>query len=243
MSNEKHNSHDSRNKGNMVFKGILPSGGELWLNSLIDRADLTIAEGFIEPHFFAGFSGGRKSILPGIASEKTVLANHCSEFIADANSSTGILEQNPIHRDMIFASDKAGLKFILNVTLDSEKNITGAFAGHPEKAHEKGCEYVKKSAQVKKVKADIVVTSNGGYPLDQNIYQCVKGMTAALACVNDKGVIIIAADCKDGHGGEAFYKWFTDHDGAYDVARVISGIPRDKTQADQWEAQIRQESY
>lgn len=230
--------HDSRNSSSMVFKGILPSGGELWLNSLIDWADLVVSEGFIEPHFFAGFSGGRKSILPGIASEKTVLANHCSRFIANRNARTGNLRNNPIHTDMLFAARKANLKFILNVVLDSEKKITGAFAGHPEKAHECGCKYVERIAKVCSVKADIVVTSNGGYPLDQNIYQAVKGMTAAEACVNDGGVIIMVAECRDGHGGEAFYRWFADAATVDEVARRISCIPQDKTMADQWEAQI-----
>lgn len=230
--------HDSRDGDNMVFKGIMPSGGELWLNSLVDWADLVAAEGFIEPHFFAGFSGGRKSILPGIASEKTVLANHCAEFIADGNARTGNLKNNPIHEDMLFAARKARLEFILNVVLDSEKRIIRAFAGHPVKAHERGCEFVKEMAEVEAVKADIVVTSNGGYPLDRNIYQAVKGMTAAEACVNDGGVIIMVAECRDGHGGESFYRWFADVASADEVARKISCIPRDKTIPDQWEAQI-----
>ncbi|NMB97824.1 MAG: nickel-dependent lactate racemase [Clostridiaceae bacterium] len=230
--------HDSRDMGNMVFKGILPSGGELWLNSLVDWADLVVSEGFIEPHFFAGFSGGRKSILPGIASEKTVLANHCSKFIADSNARTGNLKDNPIHTDMLFAARKANLRFILNVVLNSDKEIVKAFAGHPEKAHECGCMYVEKTARVKSVKADIVITSNGGHPLDQNIYQAVKGMTAAEACVNDGGVIIMVAACGDGHGGDAFYRWFAEADTVEEVAEKISGISQDETIADQWEAQI-----
>ena len=103
--------HDSRDKKHLVFKGILPSGGELWLNDLVDWADLIVAEGFIEPHFFAGFSGGRKSILPGIAGTATVLANHCAAFIASDNARTGNLEDNPIHRDMLFASETVGTGF------------------------------------------------------------------------------------------------------------------------------------
>lgn len=230
--------HDSRDMKNMVFKGILPSGGELWLNSLVDWADLVVSEGFIEPHFFAGFSGGRKSILPGIASEKTVLANHCSTFIASSYARTGNLHKNPIHTDMLFASHSANLRFILNVVLNSEKRIIEAFAGHPEEAHEKGCKFVEKLAKVNAVNADIVITSNGGYPLDQNVYQAVKGMTAAEACVNEGGVIIMVAECSDGHGGEAFYHWFADAASAEEVAEKISHIHREETIADQWEAQI-----
>jgi nickel-dependent lactate racemase len=230
--------HECKKKENLVYKGILPSGGALWLNSLVEWADLTVAEGFIEPHFFAGFSGGRKSILPGIAGEKTVLANHCSEFIASPFARAGLLEGNPIHRDMLYASEAAGLKFILNVVLNGKKEIIGAFAGHPVKAHEEGCGFLKGLAMVDAHEADIVITSNGGYPLDQNIYQAVKGMTAAEACVKPGGVIIMAASCSDGHGGEEFYRWFADSASPAEVAGKISSIPRDKTLPDQWEAQI-----
>ena len=230
--------HDCRDIGNMVFKGVLPSGGELWLNSLVDWAELVVSEGFIEPHFFAGFSGGRKSILPGIAAEKTVLANHCSKFIASVAARTGKLIDNPIHKDMLFAAEKAKLKFILNVVIDSEKKIINAFAGDYIEAHEEGCGFVRNMASVDAVEADIVITSNGGYPLDQNIYQAVKGMTAAEACVRKGGIIIIAAACNDGHGGDAFYRWFTDAASPEQVAEKISSIPQNETIADQWEAQI-----
>lgn len=231
--------HDCRDIDNMVYKGLLPSGGELWLNSLVDWADVVISEGFIEPHFFAGFSGGRKSILPGIASEKTVLANHCSKFIASDYARTGNIKSNPINEDMVYAAIVAKLQFILNVVIDSEKNIINAFAGDPLKAHEAGCDFVKKLSSVKSDKAaDIVITSNGGYPLDQNIYQAVKGMTAAEACVKKDGVIIMAAACNDGHGGEEFYKWFANAKSPSEVAKRIAGIKQRDTIADQWEAQI-----
>lgn len=230
--------HDSRDKSAMVYKGILPSGGELWVNSLVDWADVIVSEGFIEPHFFAGFSGGRKSILPGIASEKTVLANHCSKFIANNNSRTGNLENNPIHKDMLYAAETAGLRFILNVVIDGDKNIINAFSGHPQKAHDSGCNFVRELSSIEAKKSDIVITSNGGYPLDQNIYQAVKGMTAAEACVNEGGVIIMVSACNDGHGGEEFYHWFADAKSPAEVAARIARIDQRDTIADQWEAQI-----
>lgn len=238
VQNEQIIVHDSTDRSRLVHKGTLPSGGELWLNSLVDWADLIIAEGFIEPHFFAGFSGGRKSVLPGIAAAETVLANHCSEFIASPYARTGILEGNPLHVDMLFAADAARLAFILNVALDADKKIIRAFAGHPDKAHRAGCSWVGKRAEVSRVAADIVITSNGGYPLDQNIYQAVKGMTAGEACVRPDGVIIMAAACEDGHGGEAFYRWFADAQSPADVTRRIRSIARQDTLPDQWEAQI-----
>ncbi len=230
--------HDSFDDSAMVSLGLLPSGGELWINGLVDWAELVVAEGFIEPHFFAGFSGGRKSILPGICSAKTIMYNHNSVFIADENSRAGILKENPIHKDMIFAAEKAGLKFILNVTLDNNKKISGAFAGDPLKAHESGCAELLEKARVKAVKADIVVTSNGGYPLDQNVYQTVKSMTAAEACVNEGGVIIVISSCCDGHGGEGFYRWFSESSDAREVFEKISSVKREDTLPDQWEAQI-----
>ncbi len=230
--------HDSRDSSHMVCKGILPSGGALCLNEWVDWADLIVAEGFIEPHFFAGFSGGRKSVLPGIAEAKTILANHCAEFIASPFARSGILPENPVNNDMLFAANQAGLAFILNVALDPQKKIIKAFAGHPIKAHLAGCDWVGKRALVERVEADLVITSNGGYPLDQNIYQSVKGMTAAEACVRKGGVIIMVASCEEGHGGEAFYRWLAEAKSPSEVTAKILSIPRNNTLPDQWQAQI-----
>lgn len=230
--------HEAEVEDNMAFFGILPSGGELWLNRLVKEADLVISEGFVEPHFFAGFSGGRKSILPGVASRKTVLYNHNAQFLKNTKARQGILDGNPIHQDMIFAAKQAKLAFILNVLIDAEKHVIAAFAGDVEAAHQAGCALCKKWTSVKPAMADIAITSNGGYPLDQNIYQAVKGMTAAEATVRKDGVIIMCASLSDGHGGEAFYRWFADRDGAESVARDIENVPPEKTHMDQWEAQI-----
>lgn len=230
--------HDSSDAKQMKYLGVLPSGGELWINALAAEADLLVAEGFIEPHFFAGFSGGRKSVLPGIASRTTVLANHCAQFIADEQCRTGILEGNPIHRDMVHAAGQTNLQFILNVLLDKEKRIIGAYAGHREEAHLRGCEQLSSYSRMQAVPADIVVTSNGGYPLDQNIYQAVKGMTAAEACAKQDGVIIIASECSDGHGGEAFYETMRSHASPREVMNTIMRIPMEETIPDQWESQI-----
>jgi lactate racemase len=238
VANEKIVNHDSRDDGALAYLGVLPSGGALWLNKLAVEADLLISEGFIEPHFFAGFSGGRKSILPGVAGAKTVLANHCSRFIIHERSRTGILEGNPMHRDMQFAAQAANLAFILNVVIDSEKRIVHAVAGDRVEAHLSGCDFVTGLARVDAVKADIVITSNGGYPLDQNIYQAVKGMTAAEACTLENGVIIMAAACNDGHGGEDFYQTFLGHETAQDVMDTILKIDMEDTIPDQWESQI-----
>lgn len=230
--------HDSRDESQMVNLGQLPSGGDMLLNKTAVEADLLVAEGFIEPHFFAGFSGGRKSVLPGVASKTTVLANHCAEFIDSANARTGNLEGNPMHQDMLYAAKAAGLAFILNVVIDADKKVINAFAGDREKAHLKGTEFVDSLAGVDAEPADIVITSNGGYPLDQNIYQSVKGMTAAEATCKEGGVIIIAAECSDGHGGEEFYRTFKDIASVQQIMDQILARGRKETVPDQWETQI-----
>ena len=229
--------HRSRDD-EMADLGTLPSGGKLLLNKIAIDTDFLMAEGFIEAHFFAGFSGGRKAILPGIASATTVMANHCSEFIASPYARTGILENNPIHRDMLFAAEQAKLAFILNVVIDAKKKVIAAFAGDSEKAHVKGCEFVLKLSRVKKNPTDIVITTNGGYPLDQNIYQSVKGMTAAEANCKSGGVIIMVAGLSDGHGGESFCKMVTETESPQKLLEEFSRIPRNETKPDQWEAQI-----
>mgnify|MGYP006279352761 FL=1 len=230
--------HDSRDESQMVNLGELPSGGDMLLNKRAVEADLLIAEGFIEPHFFAGFSGGRKSVLPGVASKTTVLANHCSEFIDHKRARTGVLEGNPMHEDMLYAAKEAGLAFILNVVIDADKKVINAFAGHREKAHREGCDFVSDLAGVDAKAADITITTNGGYPLDQNIYQSVKGMTAAEATTKDGGVIIIATECSDGHGGDEFYKTFREADKVEEVMNDILARGRKETIPDQWESQI-----
>jgi lactate racemase len=238
VKNEKIIVHNAFDESAMVKLGTLPSGGELIINKLAVETELLIAEGFIEAHFFAGFSGGRKSVLPGIASAKTVMANHCSEFIGSKNARTGILKDNPIHRDMLYAAGKANLAFILNVVIDSGKKVIKAFAGHREKAHEKGCEFVTELSKVDKVPADIVISTNGGYPLDQNIYQSVKGMTAAEATCKEGGIIIMVSACNDGHGGQSFYDNLAQAKSPSELLDRIAKVPRNETVPDQWEFQI-----
>lgn len=238
VNNEKIYIHDCDEKEKLVNIGILPSGGDCEINKIAIEADLLVAEGFIEPHLFAGFSGGRKSVLPGISGRGTVLANHCSEFIDSENARTGILKNNPVHEDMLWAAKKAKLQFIVNVVLNSEKEVIYAVAGDVEKAHKKGTDFLFSLCSAKAVPADIVVCTNGGYPLDQNIYQAIKGMTAAEATVKKGGVIIMLAESKDGTGGEDLYHELAD---AEDVGRAMSEIlsrGRNKTVPDQWMSQI-----
>ena len=230
--------HDCDEREMLVNIGTLPSGGECEINKIALEADLLLAEGFIEPHFFAGYSGGRKSVLPGIAGRTTVLSNHCSEFIDDPNARTGILENNPIHRDMLWAAQKAKLAFIVNVVLNEDKEVICAVAGDPEKAHEEGVRFLASLCAVDAVEADVVITTNGGYPLDQNMYQAVKGMTAAEATVKKGGVIIMLAQSGDGIGGDHFYHQLADEPDIHKTMALFRGRGRQETVPDQWQTQI-----
>lgn len=238
VNNEKLINHDSEDAENMVEIGTLPSGGKCVINRLAVETELLISEGLINPHFFAGFSGGRKSVLPGVASKVTVLANHCAEFIESEHSRTGKIDENPIHKDMLYAARKANLQFILNVIIDSKKEIIKAVAGDCVDAHKEGYEFIRSLSSVKAIPADIVITSNGGYPSDQNLYQSVKGMTAGEASCKDGGVIIIAASCKEGHGGQALYEAFKNMESPQNILDDIHGVPRNETKPYQWKIQI-----
>ena len=230
--------HDCDDTENLVNLGTLPSGGQCLINRLAVEADLLVAEGFIEPHFFAGFSGGRKSVLPGVAGRMTVLANHCSEFIAHPKSRTGILEGNPIHEDMLWAAKKANLRYIVNVVLNGEKQVIYAVAGELESAHKKGTDFLSGLCGAKAEPADIVISTNGGYPLDQNVYQAVKGMTAAEAAVKVDGVIIMLAESGDGIGGDHFYHQLADERDINKTMDMFLSRGRNDTVPDQWQTQI-----
>ncbi len=230
--------HDCDEREKLRNIGTLPSGGECEINTIALDADLLLAEGFIEPHFFAGFSGGRKSVLPGVAGRTTVLSNHCSEFIDSPYARTGILENNPIHQDMLWAAKQAKLAFIVNVVLDGEKNAIYAVAGDPEKAHLEGVRFLNSLCGAKAVPADVAITTNGGYPLDQNVYQAVKGMTAAEATVKKGGVIIMLAKSNDGIGGDHFYHQLADEPDIEKTMALFLSRGRKETVPDQWQTQI-----
>ena len=230
--------HDAFDAASNVEIGILPSGAPLVIDRLAVETDLLISEGFIEPHFFAGFSGGRKSVLPGVCDKTTVLGNHCGKFIASPYARTGILDKNPLHIDMVAAARMARLAFIVNVIIDEEKKTVAAFAGDVEAAHAAGVNFLRPYCQVDAIPGDIVITSNGGAPLDQNIYQSVKGLTAAEASAKKGAVLIMCADLADGTGGEGFYRSLRDCLTPGDHFAQCVATPQSKTIPDQWESQI-----
>jgi nickel-dependent lactate racemase len=238
VNNEKIVIHDC-DGADLVCLGKLPSGGRLVLNPLALQAELLVAEGFIEPHFFAGFSGGRKSILPGIAARETVAYNHNAEFIAHPRARTGVVDGNPIHTDMLYAARAARLAFICNVVLNAQKEVIYAVAGDVEEAHRLGRGFLADKCRIAApAPADIVITSNGGYPLDQNIYQAVKGMAAAEAAVRQDGVIIMLAESSDGHGSDEFFKTFVEEKNLDRMMEDFLSTPKEKTRPEQWTSQI-----
>lgn len=239
MAKEKIVIHDSQDPSGNVKVGVLPSGADLVIDRLAAETELLVAEGFIEPHFFAGFSGGRKSVLPGVCDKVTVLGNHCAKFIDSPYARTGVLENNPIHADMLAAVKMAGLAYIVNVIIDEDKRIAAAFAGDPIAAHRRGCELLLDYCQVQPERpGDIVISSNGGYPLDQNIYQSMKGITAAEAAAAEGAVLIMVSECGDGHGGVDFYEALKNCASAQALLDEVRATPQEKTKPDQWQYQI-----
>lgn len=223
--------------GDFVFLGKLPSGADLAVNRYAVDCDLLVAEGLIEPHFFAGFSGGSKSILPGICSAETVNENHSYRALSNPRASTGVIEKNPVREDIEAAGRMAGLAFILNVVLSGDRRIIGAFAGHREKAHLEGVKFLRSLSECGAVEGDIIVTSNGGFPLDQNLYQSAKGASTAETCAADGAVIILCASCCDGIGGENFAELMASGS-ADEIDALLRAVPPKNTRAESWNAQI-----
>lgn len=191
--------HEPENPQALKLLGATRDGTPALINQRFAEADVRIITGFIEPHFFAGFSGGPKGIMPGLAGLATIMSNHGARPIADPKSAFGITIGNPIWEEMRDIALRVGPTFLLNVTLNEQRAITGVFAGDLIEAHRVGTEFVRRSA-MQKVKApfDIVVTTNSGYPLDLNLYQGVKGMSAAARIVHEGGTIILACECREG---------------------------------------------
>jgi nickel-dependent lactate racemase len=231
--------HDAWDDENLVSLGHTSFGHPVRVNRTYLQADVKILTGFIEPHFFAGFSGGPKGVLPSIAGFDSVLTNHGAEMIGHPNATWGVTQGNPIWDEMLEIALKTEPTFLLNVTLNRAREITGVFAGDLRQAHAAGCDFCRQSAMAPVPRLfDIVITTNSGYPLDLNLYQAVKGMSAAARVVRQGGSIIVAAECWDGipeHGEYANLLREADSPQAL-LDRIES--PGFACQ-DQWEAQIQ----
>jgi nickel-dependent lactate racemase len=232
--------HDAYAPDVNVRVGTSSHGTEVRLDRAYVEADRRIVVGFIEPHFFAGFSGGAKGIVPAVAGIETIFRLHRAELIGDRMSTWGVLDGNPIQAEITESVALCPPDFMVNVTLNAEKEITGFYLGDYREAHRRGCAAVKASAMVPVPGAfPVVVTSNSGYPLDQNLYQAVKGMSAAARITTEGGAIVVASECSDG---------VPDH-GNFAALMRTGNSPEDVLQAvrdqepilDQWQAQILSE--
>ena len=231
--------HEPENPEALVQVGTTADGTPALINRHIVDADLRIITGFIEPHFFAGFSGGVKGIMPGCAGLETVMSNHGAKNIGDPQATFGITEGNPLWEELRNIALKTGPSFVLNVTLNEQRDITNVFAGDIIEAHKSGCAFVKNSAMQRVEQPfDIVVTTNSGYPLDLNLYQGVKGMSAGARVLKKGGTLILAAECREGvPGGSPLDDLLRSADSIEEILTMLStpGFVR----PEQWQAQIQ----
>jgi lactate racemase len=199
--------HDAFDDENLISLGQTSVGNPIRINKTYLEADVRILTGFIEPHIFAGFSGGPKAVLPALSGFESVGSNHCAQNVAHPNAQWGQMADNPIWEEMKEIALKTDPSFLVNITLNANKEISGVFAGEMLAAHAAGCDFVRAHAMVTVDQLyDVVITTNSGYPLDQNLYQSAKGMSAAAQIVKKEGAIIAVTACEDGipdHGGYA----------------------------------------
>lgn len=202
------------------YLGKLKSGNELWVNSLVSETDFIITTGVIVPHYFAGFSGGRKSILPGICGRKTIEDNHAK--MTHPNARAGNLRGNPVHEEMQEAAEKVGVDFNINVVINENHKIVEIVAGGLFESWQKGVEVGKKIYfyPIKK-RAEVVIASAGGYPKDINVYQAQKSLDNAYQAVKPGGTIILLAECTEGYGEPIFEQWIKEAESPEDIIKRI----------------------
>lgn len=230
--------HDGRDLSTLTYRGEFGDGVPVWLNTQWCEADIRITTGFVEPHFFAGFSGGGKLVAPGLAGLETVLTLHDAKRIGSAQATWGICEGNPVHDDVRAIAVGTGVDFAFDVVLNADKQVVSAFGGEILAMHAAAREEVRViSMRPVDQLFDVVVTTNSGYPLDQNLYQSVKGMSAAATIVKPGGLIICAAEMRDGfpdHG--SFREELQSGKTPQELLDMIAA--REKTVDDQWEVQV-----
>jgi nickel-dependent lactate racemase len=231
--------NDTFDRNTQTRLGVTSRGHDIWINSEFAQCDAKILTGFIEPHFFAGFSGAGKMVMPGMAGQQTVLHNHDYDMIAHPNATWGITWGNPIWEEVREVALKVDPTFVLHVALNRDKDIIGVFAGGLDAAHAAGCSFVRETAMAPVPHPfHIVITTNSGYPLDLNLYQAVKGMSAAAQIVRNRGAIVVAADCWDGIPDHGLYgQLLREADSPQTLLDTISAPGF--LEQDQWQAQIQ----
>ena len=231
--------HEPENPSAHVQLGTMHDGTPALINRHVVEADVRIITGFIEPHFFAGFSGGIKGICPGTAALETVMSNHGARNIGDPNATFGVTIGNPLWEELRDVALRVGSSFVLNVTLNEQRQITAVFAGDIIEAHKVGIEFVRRSAMQRvSTPFDVIVTTNSGYPLDMNLYQGVKGMSAGARIIKPGGTLILACECREGvPGGSPLDKLLRSASSPEEILSMLAtpGFVR----PEQWQAQIQ----
>lgn len=233
-------SHDARDPRNLVPMGSTPRGLPVLLNRVFAESDLRILTGLVEPHFMAGYSGGRKAVCPGILGQKSIQFLHSPQLLESPQADYGRVAGNPVHEEALWVARKVGVDFIVNVALDAQKRIAAIAAGDLEAAWFECVRFVSRSAQATTPgRYDLVVTSNGGHPLDRNYYQTVKGLVAAARIVKPGGIILMASECRDGLGSEDFRRALEALVAARDPDRYVRDISAEENWTiDQWEVEM-----
>ncbi len=230
--------HDAFDSDNLVDMGHTPQGHRAMVNRIYYEADFRIVTGFIEPHIFAGFSGGPKAVLPAVAGIESIMDNHGYAMLDDPRTTWGVREGNPIWEEMRDFARMAPPHFLLNVTLNRLGQITGVFAGDVEAAHARGCAMVRETAMVPVDEPfDVALTTNSGYPLDINLYQTIKGISAAAQAIRPGGSIIVASECRGGIPDYGEYRNLVMEGGTPEGILELIGAPGFRRH-DQWEAQL-----
>jgi nickel-dependent lactate racemase len=231
--------HDCHDEDALLSLSVTSRGHEIWVNRAYMESTVRILTGFIEPHLFAGFSGGPKAVLPGVAGFKTITANHSPGMIGDPGSGFACTRGNPIWEEILEVAARTEPTFLLNVTLTEDRRITGVFAGDLEQAHEAGVAFVKQAAMVPVDRPfDVVVTTAAGYPLDISMYQSVKGIAVSASIVKDGGAIVLVSECVEGLPDYGEYGDLMRLAGSPDDLLALIRRPGFMMQ-DQWDAQIQ----
>lgn len=230
--------HDARTAP-LVAVGRTASGNEVWLNAAFAACTAKVLTGFIEPHFFAGFSGGPKMVMPALAGVETIMRNHGARNISDPRATWGITDGNPLWEELRDGALLAGRTFNLNVTLNKRHDITAIFTGDMMASHRAGCAFVRDTAMQAVARPfDVVLTTNSGYPLDLNVYQTIKGISAAARVCRDGGTIVAAAECWDGIPDHGEYRQLLEEGTSPDA--IIDRVSAPGFQMpDQWQVQVQ----
>lgn len=225
--------HDARNLASHQYLGTTAAGTPAYIDERFVTADVRITLGFIEPHLMAGFSGGRKLVVPGLAAQETIKVLHSPKFMREPLAVEGSIESNPLHRELVEIAAMAGHQFMVDVALARDRSIAGVFAGDPVAAHRRGVRFVSQALlQELGEPVDAVITTSAGYPLDLTYYQTIKGITAASHIVRDGGRILLVGACDEGTGGPEFSRMLGEHP---DPAAFLASIENGPVTVDQWQ--------